>query len=119
MTDKPFGVNLTILPSVNPLPHTDYRQAIIDGGVKTAETAGYKLREHVDHFKEHDIIVLHKCTAVPFQRCRDGPGQQQCFRPEIGTGLDRRTYCRYACVDRRLSRRQCAGIASRSNAGPI
>lgn len=64
MTDKPFGVNITILPSVNPPPYADYRQAIIDSGVKVVETAGYKPQEHVDHFKQHGIIVLHKCTAV-------------------------------------------------------
>ena len=40
MTDKPFGVNLTILPSVNPPPYAEYRKAIIDSGVKIVETAG-------------------------------------------------------------------------------
>lgn len=64
MTDKPFGVNLTILPSVSPPPYAEYRKAIIDSGVKIVETAGYKPQEHVDHFKEHGITVLHKCTAV-------------------------------------------------------
>jgi NAD(P)H-dependent flavin oxidoreductase YrpB (nitropropane dioxygenase family) len=64
MTDKPFGVNLTILPSVTPPPYAEYRQAIIDSGVKIVETAGHNPREHVAHFKEHGIIVVHKCTAV-------------------------------------------------------
>jgi nitronate monooxygenase len=64
MTDKPFGVNLTILPSVNPPPYAEYRQAIIDSGVKIVETAGHKPQEHVDEFKAHGIIVVHKCTAV-------------------------------------------------------
>lgn len=64
MTDKPFGVNLTILPSITPPPYAEYRQAIIDMGIKIVETAGYKPQEHVDHFKENGIIVLHKCTAV-------------------------------------------------------
>ena len=64
MTDKPFGVNLTILPSVSPPPYAAYRQAIIASGVKIVETAGYKPEEHIDHFKEHGITVLHKCTAV-------------------------------------------------------
>ena len=64
MTDKPFGVNLTILPSVNPPPYADYRKAIIDSGVKIVETAGYKPQEHVEDFKAHGIKVLHKCTAV-------------------------------------------------------
>ena len=64
MTDKPFGVNLTILPSVNPPPYAEYRQAIIDSGIKIVETAGHNPKEHIDHFKEHGIIVVHKCTAV-------------------------------------------------------
>jgi nitronate monooxygenase len=64
MTDKPFGVNLTILPSVKPPPYEAYRQAIIDGGVRIVETAGYKPQDHVDAFKAHGIIVLHKCTSV-------------------------------------------------------
>ncbi len=64
LTDRPFGVNLTILPSVNPPPYAAYRRAIIDSGVKIVETAGYKPQEHVEEFKAHGIIVIHKCTAV-------------------------------------------------------
>ncbi len=64
MTDKPFGVNLTILPSINPPPYAEYREAIIEGGVKIVETAGYKPQEHVDVFKQHGIKIIHKCTAV-------------------------------------------------------
>lgn len=64
MTDKPFGVNLTILPSVNPPPYAEYRKAIIESGVKIVETAGHNPQEHVEDFKSHGITVLHKCTAV-------------------------------------------------------
>ena len=64
MTDKPFGVNLTILPAIKPPPYAEYRDAIIQGGIKIVETAGYKPQEHVDHFKQHGIKVIHKCTAV-------------------------------------------------------
>ena len=64
MTDKPFGVNLTILPSMNPPPYADYRKAIIDSGIKVVETAGHNPREHVEDFKSHGITVLHKCTAA-------------------------------------------------------
>jgi len=64
MTDKPFGVNLTILPTMTPPPYAEYRSAIIDSGVKIVETAGSKPKEHVDHFKAHGIIVIHKCTSV-------------------------------------------------------
>ncbi|MFW2829216.1 NAD(P)H-dependent flavin oxidoreductase [Sphingomonas sp. ID0503] len=64
MTDRPFGVNLTILPTMSPPPYAEYRQAIIDEGVKIVETAGFKPQEHVDAFKAHGITVIHKCTAV-------------------------------------------------------
>jgi nitronate monooxygenase len=64
MTDKPFGVNLTILPTVSPPPYAEYRKAIIDSGITIVETAGQNPREHVEDFKSHDITVIHKCTAV-------------------------------------------------------
>jgi len=64
MTDRPFGVNLTILPSINPPPYAEYRAAIIEAGIKIVETAGYKPQEHVDEFRKHGIKVIHKCTAV-------------------------------------------------------
>ncbi|MDX2238524.1 MAG: nitronate monooxygenase family protein [Hyphomonadaceae bacterium] len=64
MTDKPFGVNLTILPAINPPPYAEYRRAIIESGIKIVETAGYKPQEHVDEFKKHGVKVIHKCTAV-------------------------------------------------------
>jgi nitronate monooxygenase len=64
LTDKPFGVNLTILPAINPPPYAEYRQAIIEAGIKIVETAGNKPQEHVDEFKKHGIKVLHKCTSV-------------------------------------------------------
>jgi len=64
MTDKPFGVNLTILPAIKPPPYAEYRAAIIESGIKIVETAGYKPQEHVDDFKQHGIKIIHKCTAV-------------------------------------------------------
>jgi nitronate monooxygenase len=64
MTDKPFGVNLSILPSINPPPYAAYRRAIIESGVTIVETAGSKPQEHVEEFKSHGIKVIHKCTAV-------------------------------------------------------
>ena len=44
LTDKPFGVNLTILPSINPPPYDEYRQVIVDAGIKIVETAGSNRR---------------------------------------------------------------------------
>ncbi len=64
MTDRPFGVNLTVLPSISPPPYAEYRRAIIDSGVTIVETAGSKPAEHVEDFKAHGIRVIHKCTSV-------------------------------------------------------
>lgn len=64
MTDKPFGVNLTILPALKPPPYAEYRRAIIEAGVRIVETAGYNPQEHIDDFKRHGVKVIHKCTAV-------------------------------------------------------
>src|SRR5215218_9460639 len=64
LTDKPFGVNLTILPAIKPPPYAEYRAVIIESGIKVVETAGNKPQEHVDEFKKHGIKVLHKCTSV-------------------------------------------------------
>jgi NADH:quinone reductase (non-electrogenic) len=64
MTDRPFGVNLTILPTMTPPPYAEYRRAIIESGIRIVETAGHKPQEHVDEFKSHGIKVIHKCTSV-------------------------------------------------------
>lgn len=64
LTTRPFGVNLTILPTMNPPPYAAYRQVIIESGVKIVETAGAKPQEHVEHFKAYGITVIHKCTSV-------------------------------------------------------
>lgn len=64
MTDRPFGVNLTILPTINPPPYADYLQAIIDGGIKVVETAGNSPVEFIGRMKEKGITIVHKCTAV-------------------------------------------------------
>tara|TARA_S200000501_G_scaffold376840_1_gene433065 strand:- start:737 stop:1729 length:993 start_codon:yes stop_codon:yes gene_type:complete len=64
LTDKPFGVNLTILPSLNPPPYVEYRQAIIEAGVKYVETAGNNPQDHLPAFKENGVKVVHKCTSV-------------------------------------------------------
>ncbi len=64
LTDKPFGVNLTILPSINPPPYDEYRQVIIDAGIKVVETAGSNPAPHLPMFHDNGVKVLHKCTAV-------------------------------------------------------
>jgi NADH:quinone reductase (non-electrogenic) len=64
LTDKPFGVNVTILPSINPPPYAEYVQAIIDSGIKIVETAGSNPEPFLPYYKDAGIKVLHKCTSV-------------------------------------------------------
>ncbi|MBH0779279.1 NAD(P)H-dependent flavin oxidoreductase [Nocardia bovistercoris] len=64
LTSKPFGVNLTILPSINPPPYDEYRRVIVDSGITIVETAGSNPEPHMAMFKEHGVRVLHKCTSV-------------------------------------------------------
>lgn len=64
MTDKQFGVNLTILPAINPPPYAEYRDAIISSGIKIVETAGFNPVDHLPDFRAAGVKVLHKCTSV-------------------------------------------------------
>ena len=64
MTDKPFGVNLTFLPTVSAPDYPGYIKAIIEGGVKIVETAGRNPQPYLPQLKEAGIKVIHKCTSV-------------------------------------------------------
>ena len=64
MTDAPFGVNLTILPSVNPPPYEAYLDVVIDSGIKALETAGNSPKSFIEKLKRHSVVILHKCTSV-------------------------------------------------------
>jgi NAD(P)H-dependent flavin oxidoreductase YrpB (nitropropane dioxygenase family) len=64
MTDKPFGVNLTFLPSVNTPDYPGYVKAIIEGGVKAVETAGNNPAKWLPALKEANIKVIHQSTSV-------------------------------------------------------
>lgn len=64
MTDRPFGVNLTILPSVKPPPYEAYLDAVIDSGVKVLETAGNNPKAFIEKLKRHGVRIVHKCTSV-------------------------------------------------------
>jgi NADH:quinone reductase (non-electrogenic) len=64
MTDKPFGVNLTFLPSFRMPPYPEYIQAIVEGGVKIVETAGRSPEQYMPALHAAGIKVIHKCTSV-------------------------------------------------------
>ncbi len=64
LTGRPFGVNLTILPTINPVPYHEYRAAIVESGVTIVETAGSSPEPHLPDFKAAGIKVIHKATSV-------------------------------------------------------
>ena len=64
MTDKPFGVNLTFLPSLTPPDYPGLVRTIIDGGVKIVETAGRNPEQVLPALKAAGVKVIHKCTSV-------------------------------------------------------
>ena len=64
MTDQPFGVNLTILPTIRPVPYDEYRAVIVESGVPVVETAGSSPEPHLPDFKAAGIKVIHKAVSV-------------------------------------------------------
>lgn len=64
MTDRPFGVNLTIFPTITPPPYDAYLDVIIDKGVGIIETAGSKATDFIPRMKSAGIKVIHKCVSV-------------------------------------------------------
>ena len=64
LTDKPFAVNLTILPSINPPPYVEYLKVIMDSGIKIVETAGNSPKEFVEQLKKANVTIIHKCTSI-------------------------------------------------------
>jgi len=65
LTSKPFGVNLTFLPSINPPPYKDFAQVIIDEGIRVCETAGGpSAAPIIQMLRKADVYVIHKCTSI-------------------------------------------------------
>jgi nitronate monooxygenase len=64
MTDKPFGVNLTLLPTLKPVPYGDYVDAMISENITIVETAGRSPEEFMEKFRSAGVRVVHKCTSV-------------------------------------------------------
>jgi NAD(P)H-dependent flavin oxidoreductase YrpB (nitropropane dioxygenase family) len=83
MTERPFAVNLTILPSVNSPPYADYRRAIIDSGVRIVETAGHRPEEHGRVAKNSISDRVEEISARPeaeFEDIRPLPYAPKTFR---------------------------------------
>jgi NAD(P)H-dependent flavin oxidoreductase YrpB (nitropropane dioxygenase family) len=68
LTDKPFGVNITLLPTLRPVDIDGYLNTVIDSGVRIVETAGRSPEQYMERLKTAGVKVIHKCTAVRFAR---------------------------------------------------
>jgi len=68
LTDKPFGVNITLLPTLRPVDIDGYVDTVINSGVKIVETAGRSPEPYMERLKAANVKVIHKCTAVRFAR---------------------------------------------------
>ena len=64
MTDKPFGVNITFLPSLTPPDYPAIVKTVIDAGIKAVETAGRNPSQVLPYLKDAGVKVIHKCTSV-------------------------------------------------------
>jgi NADH:quinone reductase (non-electrogenic) len=64
LTDRPFGVNLTILPTIKPVPYDEYMRVILESGVRVVETAGRNPEPFMGALKAAGVKVIHKCTSV-------------------------------------------------------
>jgi NADH:quinone reductase (non-electrogenic) len=64
MTAKPFGINLTILPSMREIPYDGYREVIIASGIPIVETAGSNPSAHLPALREAGVKIIHKATTV-------------------------------------------------------
>ncbi|KAI9509224.1 hypothetical protein F5148DRAFT_962313, partial [Russula earlei] len=63
-TDKPFGVNITLLPTINPPDYHGYARAAVEEGVRVFETAGNNPKQMIGYLKSQGCIIIHKCTTI-------------------------------------------------------
>lgn len=64
LTDMPFGVNMTVFPTIKPPPYAEYFDVIVRNGIKVVETAGNKAVDYMPRLKDAGIKIIHKCVAV-------------------------------------------------------
>jgi len=64
MTQKNFGVNITLLPTINPPDYAGYARAAVEEGVRIFETAGNNPQKLISYLKENQCIVIHKCVTI-------------------------------------------------------
>ena len=74
LTNRPFGVNLTFLPTLIPKDYGSLIDAIVDEGINIVETAGRNPEPYMERIKAGGAKVIHKCTSVRFARKAEAIG---------------------------------------------
>lgn len=74
LTDKPFGVNLTLLPTLIPRPLEEYIEVALSEGVKVFETAGRNPEPYLPLLKSQGALVMHKCPSLRFAKAAERAG---------------------------------------------
>jgi NAD(P)H-dependent flavin oxidoreductase YrpB (nitropropane dioxygenase family) len=64
LTDRPFAVNITLLPTIRPVDIEGYIDVAIGEGVKVIETAGRNPRQYIKLLKDAGVTVMHKVASV-------------------------------------------------------
>jgi len=64
MTDKPFVVNFTFLPTFRPMNYEEYINAAIEEGVTIIETAGGSPEPYMKLLKQAEVTTMHKCARI-------------------------------------------------------
>lgn len=64
LTDKPFAVNITLLPTLRPINYEEYIDAAIEEGVNIIETAGRSPKPYMKQLKDAGVKIMHKVARV-------------------------------------------------------
>lgn len=63
MTTAPFGVNITLLPSINKPDYLAYARVAVEEGIKVIETAGDPM-PILKYLKDNNVKIIHKCVTL-------------------------------------------------------
>lgn len=75
MTDKPFGVNISMLPVLMPGDLTDgFMDLVCEEGIPVVETAGRSPEKYVEQLHGAGVKLFHKVPAVRFAKKAESIG---------------------------------------------
>jgi len=64
MTDRPFAVNVALLPTIRPVNYEEYISAAIEEGVSAIETAAGRLEPYAKMIKDSGVKWMHKVGSA-------------------------------------------------------